>query len=89
MIAEERALLDQARNALAQHDGPGALRLTDDHARRFARPQLGEEREAIAIQALVLSGRYVDARDRATRFEASSPDSLFRPVVEASLASIP
>jgi hypothetical protein len=88
-IAEERALLEQARAALTQRDGPGALRLTDDHARRFARPQLGEEREAIAIQALVLVGRYAEARDRAALFEAHSPDSLFRPAVEASLSSIP
>jgi hypothetical protein len=88
-IAEERALLEQARAALALRDGPGALRLTDEHARRFARPQLGEEREAIAIQALVLAGRHVEARDRAALFEARSPDSLFRPAVEASLASIP
>lgn len=88
-LSEERALLDQARAALAQGDGPDALQRTNDHARRFARPQLGEEREAIAIQALVLSGRYAEARDRAARFEVSSPNSLFRPAVEASLASIP
>jgi hypothetical protein len=56
---------------------------------RNATAQLGEEREAIAIQALVLVGRYAEARDRAALFEASSPDSLFRPAVEASLASIP
>jgi hypothetical protein len=88
-LSEERALLDEARDALSQGEGERALTLTDEYARRFARPQLGEEREALAIQALVLAGRYVEARDRAARFEAVSPRSLFRPAVEASLSSIP
>src|SRR5258708_4576392 len=88
-LKAERAVLDGARAALTRDDSSGALLLTDEHARRFARPQLGEEREAIAIQALVLAGRYDDARSRAARFRATSPNSLFLPVVDASLASIP
>ena len=81
--------IDVGGDALSQGEGERALTLTDEYARRFARPQLGEEREALAIQALVLAGRYVEARDRAARFEAVSPRSLFRPAVEASLSSIP
>jgi hypothetical protein len=88
-LKDERALLDQARSALTQGDGASALARTDEHARRFATPQLAEERETIAIQALVVQGRFADARDRAARFEAVTPDSLFRPAVEAVLASIP
>jgi hypothetical protein len=85
----ERRLLDRARDALATGDGPRALELTGEHTRRFARPQLAEEREAIAVQALISIGRYVDARARAARFERSWPNSLFLPAVEASVTSIP
>jgi hypothetical protein len=88
-LSAERAVLDRARDALAAGDGPGALTWTDDHAIRFSRPQLAEEREAIAIQALVIAGRYDEARGRAARLRAASPNSLFLPAVEASLASIP
>jgi hypothetical protein len=88
-LAAERALLDAARAALSQGDAQGALASTEAHARRFARPQLAEEREALAIQALVSGGRYDDARARADRFRAGWPNSLVLPAVEASLASIP
>lgn len=88
-LSEERALLDGARVALGAGDGARALAITDAHQRRFAHPQLAEEREAIAIQALVIAGRFGDARARAARFQEGTPDSLFAPAVEASLASIP
>jgi hypothetical protein len=88
-LPAERAVLDSARAALAQSDGARAIELTDEHARRFSHPQLREEREAIAIQALVIEGRYNEARERARQFRAASPDSLFLSAVDASLASIP
>ncbi|HLK41360.1 MAG TPA: hypothetical protein VKU41_31635 [Polyangiaceae bacterium] len=88
-LAAERAILDRARASLASNDGKRALALTEDHARRYPLGLLGEEREAIAIQALVLEGRYDEARARAARFEARSPNSLFHPAVEATLESIP
>ncbi len=88
-LSEERALLDSARSALGEGEGARALAITDAHVRRFVHPQLGEEREALAIQALVIAGRFVEARARADRFRANSPDSLFLPAVLASLASIP
>ena len=85
----ERALLDAARTALEQGDATRALALTEDHASRFPHGQLGEEREALAIQALVLEGRYDLARSRAERLRAASPNSLFLPAVDATLSSIP
>jgi hypothetical protein len=88
-LSEERALLDRARAALGAGDGERALAMTEVHQHRFPRPQLAEEREAIAIQALVVAGRYGEARARAARFREIAPDSLFAPAVEASLASIP
>jgi hypothetical protein len=88
-LAAERTMLDEARGALTSGDAVRALGLLDAHARRFAKPQLGEEREALAIQALVTAGRYDDARARAATFRAAVPNSLFLPSIDASLASIP
>jgi hypothetical protein len=88
-LSVERAILDEALAALAQSDGPRALRSTGEHEQRFPHGQLREEREAIAIQGLVLAGRSEEARSRAARLQATSPNSLFLPAVEASLASIP
>jgi hypothetical protein len=88
-LPAERSILDDARAALARGDGAVALALAEEHRRLFAHPQLHEEREAVAIQAMVLDGHYVEARARAAQFRAASPDSLFLPAVEASLASIP
>jgi len=88
-LSAERTLLDGARNALASHDAATALTLLADHRRRFPKPQLAEERDALTIQSLVALGRYDDARSAAARFKAATPGSLFLPAIEASLASIP
>jgi hypothetical protein len=88
-LAAERSLLDDARSALAKGDSTRALALTDAHVRRFVHPQLAEEREALAVQALVGDGRYDDARSRAAHFRTTWPSSLFLPAVDASLSSIP
>jgi hypothetical protein len=88
-ISAERVLLDDARAAVASGDAARALSLVDEHARRFPRAQLWEEREALAIQALVHARRYDEARARGARFRASAPNSLFLPAIDASLASIP
>jgi hypothetical protein len=85
----ERALIDGARGELASGNASHALVLLEDHVRRFPKPQLGEEREALVIQSLVTLGRYDEARSRATHFRTASPDSLFLPAIEASLGSIP
>jgi hypothetical protein len=63
----ERKLLDDARAALTAEEPERALALLTEHASRFARPQLAEEREAIAVQALASLGRYEEARARAAR----------------------
>lgn len=88
-LSAERQLLDDAHAALTAGEPARALALLDEHTRRYPRPQLGEEREALAIQALATMGRYDEARARAARFRAASPNSLFLPAVDATLASIP
>jgi hypothetical protein len=88
-LSAERAMLDEARSALARGDAANALNLLEAHAYSFHKPQLAEEREAIAVQTLVALGRYDDARARAARFKEATPNSLFLPAVEAAVASIP
>jgi hypothetical protein len=60
----------------------------DEHARRFPRGVLAEEREALASQALARSGRGNEALDRGTRFRRTYPTSLMAPAVEDALGTI-
>jgi hypothetical protein len=88
-LSAERRVLDSARERLAQGDGAGALKHLDEHARRFSHATLAEEREALAIQALVNLGRYDDARRRADAFRTRWSNSVYAAAVKATLASIP
>ena len=88
-LSAERRVLDSARERLAQGDGTGALEHLDDHARRFPHATLAEEREALAIQALVNLGRYDDARRRADAFRTRWSNSVYAAAVKATMASIP
>lgn len=83
-LAAERTMLDVARTALGRGNGANALVACDDHARRFPRGALAEEREAIAVQALVLEHRGEDARARAERFRKTHPRSILLPAVLAA-----
>jgi len=88
-ISEERALLDPARTALGRNDGTSALSGVKKHEQRFPKGQLTEEREAIAVQALVALGRYDEAKTRADHFKRSYPNSVLAPAVTAALDAIP
>jgi hypothetical protein len=84
---EEYRLLRSARQALVQNPAL-ALRLTDEHARRYQHGMLAQEREAIAVEALVHLGRDGQARDRAHVFLAAYPSSPYRGRVEAAFAQV-
>jgi hypothetical protein len=80
--ATELELLDQAERAL--HAQPAvALELADRHARRFPAGGYAQEREMIAIQALVRLGRSSDASARAERFRRSFPGSAYERRLDA------
>lgn len=81
----EGALLARARAALGR-DAAAALALTREHAARFPRAMLGEEREVLAIEALVALGRRDEASARATRLLAADPGSAYRRRLEGLLA---
>jgi hypothetical protein len=84
----ERLLLDQARAAERAGDHEGALSPLLEHARRFPRGRLTEEREALVVLALARGGRAAEARARGARFEQQYPGSLFFAAVKDALASI-
>jgi hypothetical protein len=69
----ELRLLEQARAAGAREDFLLALQLLDEHARRFRRGRLAEEREALRVRALVGLGRRDDARRAAADFGLRFP----------------
>jgi hypothetical protein len=83
--AESEISLLQAAKAALRDDPAAALALADRHARRFAAGALVQEREVIAIEALVALGRADDARERGARFERDFPQSAHRLRIESLL----
>jgi hypothetical protein len=84
-LAAERAVIERARSALARGDAQGALLSIAQHQREFPRGQLVEEREALAVQALVTAGRAQEAVARAAHFRKAFPNSLLLPLVAQAL----
>ncbi|MBX3191922.1 MAG: hypothetical protein KF819_33335 [Labilithrix sp.] len=84
-LAAERALLDPARTALGRRDAASALDAVRKHETKFAQGKMSEEREAIAVQALVLAGKRPEAEARAARFRQRYPGSVLLAAVEAAL----
>ncbi len=74
-LREEAALVQTAERLLAT-DPAGALRLTEERRRRFARGALDQEAEVVAIDALLRLGRRPEAATRAHAFEAAHAGSL-------------
>jgi hypothetical protein len=87
-LAAETALLDRAHAALARGEAARALEAADAHARSFPRGQLAENRESVAVQALVHLGRRAEARARGAAFRRRWPGGLLRERVEGALRSI-
>jgi hypothetical protein len=73
----EIELLRDARLALRQSPAR-ALELAEQHARLYPGGKLTQEREVLAISALVALGRRTGALDRGARFDAAFPTSPYR-----------
>ncbi len=84
-LERERTLLDMSRTALARGDAAAALASLEAHAREFPRGQLAEEREVMAIQALVATHRMPEARQRAAAFRTTYPASALLPVIDEAV----
>jgi hypothetical protein len=70
-------LLRDARLALRQSP-ERALELAERHAQVYPQGRLTQERELLAISALVSLGRRTAALSRGARFERSFPSSPYR-----------
>jgi hypothetical protein len=82
---EERALLSSAGLALSEGKATEALDVLALHERKYPRSPRAQQREALAIQALVQAGRRADAGARAERFRAAFPHAMFLPAIEAAM----
>ncbi|XXX80362.1 hypothetical protein WMF30_16485 [Sorangium sp. So ce134] len=87
-LVRESNLLDRSRAALAQ-DPAAALAALDRHESDFPKGRLAEEREFIAIRALMRLGRADEARARAAAFVARYPSSSFAEPVRRIVAAAP
>ena len=88
-LAEERVLLERARVALSRNRPEQAILTLNEHKRNYKNGVMIEEREALAIQALVSLQRYELARKRANKFFVNYPKSFLKPLVKASIKNIP
>ena len=83
----ERAILQRAQDALRGSPAQ-ALSLTDLHLARYPGGMFAQEREVLAISALLGMGRAADARARARRFVASFPASAHRRRLEVLIPDL-
>jgi hypothetical protein len=81
-LALERRLLDQARAALERGEPALALSVTALHERQFPAGALAQEREAMAIRALVALGGTAEARMRAARLRVRYPESVLLSTID-------
>lgn len=79
-------MLARAQGLLGQ-DPATALSITEGHQRSFPAAMLVEEREVIAVDALVRLGRRDEARARVAQVRARFPRSAYLPRLEALVAA--
>ena len=69
-------LLREAQHAIDAAPAT-ALARCEEHARHYPRGSLVQEREVLAIDALLRLGRRAEAEQRAARFEGEHPGSAY------------
>ncbi len=79
---DEMQLLDEAQRSLAT-DPQKSLSLCDKDAKANPRGEMAQEREVIAIDALMRLSRPAEAKERAAKFHATWPDSAHGRRVDA------
>jgi hypothetical protein len=87
--AFELALLQPARVALQRGDFAAALRAVAEHARRFPRGRLVEEREALRVFALIGAQRRGEAERVGNSFRRNFPHSMLLARMDAALGAAP
>jgi hypothetical protein len=81
----ELDLLQRAHAAYTRRDFSGALVLVAEHARRFPKGPLAEQREALRVRSLAGSGRSEEAHRAAAAFAVRFPRSVLLPRVEGDV----
>jgi hypothetical protein len=84
----ELALLERAQHVL-RSDPAAALALAEQHRTQFSRGTLAQEREVLAVEALLRLGRRSAAGQRARAFERRYPESSHLVRVHDLLRSTP
>jgi hypothetical protein len=84
-LTRERELLDAARAALDRGRPNDAVAAAREHAQKWPRGYLAEEREVVLIQGLVAAGHQQEAELRAAQFHRSFPKSILGPAVDAAV----
>jgi hypothetical protein len=82
-LREESRLLSEARDALRRGDAAGSFRRLEEARTRFGGGLLGQEREALTIEALYRSGQRSAASARAEAFLRAYPLSPLSTRVQA------
>ncbi len=75
-LRAERLLLERATTALMRGDDASALTALREHARKFPRGELAEEREVLLVRTLRAAGQDDAANQRAKDFKRQFPSSL-------------
>ena len=84
-FAEQVALLDRARTALAAGDAARTRQLVDDYETRFRDGAFSQEADVLRIEAMVQQGDQASARRAGTRFLSAHPTSPHATRVRALL----
>jgi len=71
---DEVKMLERAQDALKSRPEE-ALALCNEHAKSYPNGMLAQEREVIAVEALMKTGRTAEAKARAEKFKARFPGS--------------
>ncbi len=88
-LAQEIALLDRARSALAAGNAARALELVNDYEARFPEGSFVEEAEVLRVEAMLRAGDNAGATRVGTRFLSAHPASAHAARVRTLLGSAP
>jgi len=87
-LEDELTLLQRASSALGRDPGT-TLVLAEQHARDYPAGMFAQEREMLAVKALLKRGRAAEAFERAARFIAENPSSAYAVRLREMLATKP
>jgi hypothetical protein len=83
-LEQERKLVEAAQAALQRGEPAAALQRVEEHARRFARGLLADEREVLRVLALCAERREAEAETAAKALLATTGPGLFLPRLRGS-----